>query len=81
MINDRNYIARYDVLDFYRFAGAVIVAIVHYTVLYLPVVSTVRQYVTYQLQPLMGFFSAYRVSLSCMCMRGAWRRSQNTAII
>ena len=56
MVNDRRQIARYDVLDFYRFAGAVMVAIVHYMNLYLPVVTTLKQYFTYHLQPLMGFF-------------------------
>ena len=56
MISDRRHIARYDVLDFYRFAGAVIVAIVHYTNLYLPIADKVRQYVTYQLQLTMGIF-------------------------
>ena len=56
MISGRRHIERYDVLDFYRFAGAVIVAIVHYTNLYLPIADKVRQYVTYQLQPTMGFF-------------------------
>jgi peptidoglycan/LPS O-acetylase OafA/YrhL len=56
MINDRRHIARYDVLDFYRFAGAVIVAIVHYTNFYLPISIAHTQYVGYQFQPLMGFF-------------------------
>ena len=56
MINDRRQIAKYDVLDFYRFAGAVMVAIVHYMNLYLPIVTSFKQYITYQLQPLMGFF-------------------------
>ena len=39
------------------------VAIVHYTNLYLPIVTSFKQYITYQLQPLMGFFSPYQVSI------------------
>ena len=52
----RYHIARYDVLDFYRFSGAVIVAVVHYMNLYLPISGQVKKYSTYQLQPTMGLF-------------------------
>jgi peptidoglycan/LPS O-acetylase OafA/YrhL len=47
----------FDVLDFYRFAGAFVVAIEHFTVVYLPVSATVRTRMEL-LQPLMGFFFA-----------------------
>jgi peptidoglycan/LPS O-acetylase OafA/YrhL len=46
---------RFDVLDFYRYAGAVVVAMVHFIIYYLPVALWVRERV-YLFQPLMGFF-------------------------
>ena len=47
----------FDVLDFYRFGGALIVAIEHFTVVYLPVSTAVRTRMEL-VQPLMGFFFA-----------------------
>jgi peptidoglycan/LPS O-acetylase OafA/YrhL len=52
----QNFIKQFDVLDFYRYAGAVLVAIDHYMILYLPIEPTVKSYIHSQLQPLMGFF-------------------------
>ena len=46
---------RFDALDFYRYGGALFVAIVHY-LFYLPVDRTLVTYIDKQLQPLMGFF-------------------------
>lgn len=51
----RNEYARFDVLDFYRYGGALFVAIDHFTAIYLPVDASVRARVDL-LQPLMGFF-------------------------
>jgi peptidoglycan/LPS O-acetylase OafA/YrhL len=47
----------FDVLDFYRFGGAVVVAIEHFIIVYLPV-STATQTRALLVQPLMGFFFA-----------------------
>ncbi len=56
MSTRQNIIKQFDVLDFYRYAGAVLVAIDHYMILYLPVDRAVKSYIHSQLQPLMGFF-------------------------
>lgn len=48
-------ISRFDVLDFYRYAGALWVAITHFTIYYLPVDASIKARVNL-LQPLMGFF-------------------------
>lgn len=50
-----NAYARFDVLDFYRYGGALFVALDHFTIVYLPVDGSVQARVG-QLQPLMGFF-------------------------
>jgi peptidoglycan/LPS O-acetylase OafA/YrhL len=47
----------FDVLDFYRFGGALVVAIAHFTTAWLPVSLTVQTRVPL-LEPLMGFFFA-----------------------
>jgi peptidoglycan/LPS O-acetylase OafA/YrhL len=47
----------FDVLDFYRFGGAIVVAIEHFIIVYLPV-STATQTRALLVQPLMGFFFA-----------------------
>jgi len=47
--------ARFDVLDFYRFAGALFVALDHFVCQYLPVGDLVKDRVE-RLEPLMGFF-------------------------
>jgi len=47
----------FDVLDFYRFGGALVVAIEHFIIVYLPV-STATQTRALLVQPLMGFFFA-----------------------
>jgi peptidoglycan/LPS O-acetylase OafA/YrhL len=46
----------FDVLDFYRYAGALFVALDHLMLLHLPVDHTFSARVHLQLQPLMGFF-------------------------
>jgi peptidoglycan/LPS O-acetylase OafA/YrhL len=46
---------RFDVLDFYRYGGALFVAANHFTIVYLPVASSVQSRINL-LQPLMGFF-------------------------
>jgi peptidoglycan/LPS O-acetylase OafA/YrhL len=46
----------FDVLDFYRYAGALFVALDHFLILYLPVDHTFSGRLNPQLQPLMGFF-------------------------
>jgi peptidoglycan/LPS O-acetylase OafA/YrhL len=48
--------ARFDVLDFYRYAGAIFVALDHYLIVYSPVDRILVQRISLQLQPLMGFF-------------------------
>jgi peptidoglycan/LPS O-acetylase OafA/YrhL len=48
-------IARFDVLDFYRYAGALWVAVTHFTIYYLPLDGSIKARVNL-LQPLMGFF-------------------------
>ena len=48
--------ARFDVLDFYRYAGALFVALDHYLIVYSSVDRTVVRYINMQFQPLMGFF-------------------------
>jgi peptidoglycan/LPS O-acetylase OafA/YrhL len=53
--NTRPY-ARFDALDFYRYAGAIFVALDHYLIVYLPVNPDLISYIGLQLQPLMGFF-------------------------
>jgi peptidoglycan/LPS O-acetylase OafA/YrhL len=47
---------RFDVLDFYRYAGAIFVALDHFSLLYLPVPASTSAYMHDHLQPLMGFF-------------------------
>jgi len=47
--------ARFDVLDFYRYGGALWVAVTHFTIYYLPVAASIKTRVNL-LQPLMGFF-------------------------
>jgi hypothetical protein len=53
-------IARFDVLDFYRYGGALWVAVTHFTIYYLPVDASIKIRVDL-LQPLMGFFSHCQV--------------------
>jgi peptidoglycan/LPS O-acetylase OafA/YrhL len=53
--NTQRY-SRFDVLDFYRYAGALFVALDHYLIVYLPVDRTLVMRISLQLQPLMGFF-------------------------
>jgi peptidoglycan/LPS O-acetylase OafA/YrhL len=48
--------ARFDVLDFYRYGGALFVALDHFMLLYLPVDSSLSERIHLQLQPLMGLF-------------------------
>ena len=47
---------RFDVLDFYRYAGALFIALDHYLIVYLPVDRNIIAHIHLQLQPLMGFF-------------------------
>ena len=47
---------RFDVLDFYRYAGALFVALDHYLIFYSSVDRSIVRYVDLCLQPLMGFF-------------------------
>jgi len=53
--NHANKYTRFDVLDFYRYGGALFVALGHFTAIYLPVDAWVKTRVDL-LQPLMGFF-------------------------
>ncbi len=46
----------FDVLDFYRYGGALFVAIDHFMLTWLPVDNFIRMRVHLDLQPLMGFF-------------------------
>ena len=52
----RREFVRFDVLDFYRYAGALFVAIDHFDLLYLPTDKWIKLYFHEYLQPLMGFF-------------------------
>ena len=54
-ITRSNDYTRFDVLDFYRYGGALFVALDHFTAIYLPVDASVRARADL-LQPLMGFF-------------------------
>jgi peptidoglycan/LPS O-acetylase OafA/YrhL len=47
---------RFDVLDFYRYAGALFVALDHYLIVYSSVDRSIIRYINLQFQPLMGFF-------------------------
>ena len=49
-------LARFDVFDFYRCAGAVLVVVVHFTLFYLPVEDWIKVHVYSYSQPLMGLF-------------------------
>jgi len=46
---------QFDALDFYRYAGALVVALVHFVYLHLPVAMWIKERF-FMLQPLMGFF-------------------------
>jgi peptidoglycan/LPS O-acetylase OafA/YrhL len=46
---------RFDVLDFYRYAGALFVALDHFVIIYLPVADWIKLRIEF-LQPLMAFF-------------------------
>ena len=48
--------ARFDVLDFYRYAGALFIALDHFLLLYLPADVWITDRIHVLLQPLMGFF-------------------------
>jgi peptidoglycan/LPS O-acetylase OafA/YrhL len=47
---------RFDVLDFYRYAGALFIAFDHFLIFHLPADTSVKKQFDEQLQPLMGFF-------------------------
>jgi len=56
MTGVRRETARFDVLDFYRYAGALVVALDHFSLVYLPGDYSIKSHVHLLLQPLMGFF-------------------------
>jgi peptidoglycan/LPS O-acetylase OafA/YrhL len=47
---------RFDVLDFYRFGGALCVAVVHFSIIYLPLSDSIKTQIDAGFQPLIGFF-------------------------
>jgi peptidoglycan/LPS O-acetylase OafA/YrhL len=51
-----NKCTHFDVLDFYRYGGALWVAFVHFTIVYLPVENSIKERIHTGFQPLMGFF-------------------------
>jgi peptidoglycan/LPS O-acetylase OafA/YrhL len=55
LANTKQY-DRFDVLDFYRYGGALWVALVHFTIVYLPLDNPIKERIHAGFQPLMGFF-------------------------
>src|SRR5277367_3877714 len=53
---DARRVETFHLLDFYRYVGAVVVALVHYILIYFPLDPAIQQGVHVRLQPMMGLF-------------------------